>query len=100
MKEKIIKPAAKNYVKTVIEYYKLDIELYIYTTSNRTSHGREWINQDIILSNKLPDNTIYKEVIRLKKENNWMCSFLCGYFMCNMDNLKSKLRKILTAMPD
>lgn len=98
-KEKILKPSENNYEKNVIEYYQVDRDLYLYTTSCRNQYGSLWSNRDIILSDKLPDN-INSEVIRLKDDDNWMCYYLYGYFICNKDSLKSKLRNILTAMPD
>ena len=100
MKEKILKPAENNYEKNVIEYYQIDTDLIIYTTSCRNQYGSLWANKDIILSNKLPDNMIHEEFIRWT-DDNWMTNYLYGKYTCNKDSLKSKLRKILlTDMPD
>lgn len=98
---KILKNRENNYEENVIEYYQIDKDLIIYTTSCRNQYGSIWANKDIILSNKQPNNMISEEVIRIKDDDNWMCNYLYGYFICNKDSLKSKLRKILlTAMPD
>lgn len=100
MKKKILKPAENYLVKNMIKYYKLDTDLYIYTTLSRTSHGSKWPNKDIILTNQLPDG-VFEYIEHTKEAENWMMSYLCGRFNCCEEELKIKLRKILlTAMPD
>lgn len=84
MKEFILKEAENNYEVNYIEYYFVERDLYIYTTSCRNEYGSIWGNRDIIISTELPSGM--SEYIRLMSDN-WMVKHICEYNRCDIKDI-------------
>lgn len=83
MEEFVLKKAENNYEVNFIEYYFVERDLYIYTTSCRNEYGSIFGNRDIIISTGLPSGM--SEYIRLESDN-WMVNYICEN-NCDIKNI-------------
>lgn len=97
--KKILKKSENYYIEIVAEFYKVDENIYLCTTSCRNQYGNLYGNNDIILFDELPTSIIFDEIIEITSENNWMVQYICDVYNCTREEMKEVLKHII-AMPD
>lgn len=97
--EKILKEAEFNYIENVVEFHKVDENIYLCSTFCRNQYGSLYGNNNIILVDELPTSIIFDEIIDITSENNWMVQYIYDVYNCNREEMKEILKYII-AMPD
>lgn len=95
MKKEILKESENNYIENAVEYYKVDENIYLYSTIYRNQYGSLYGNGNIILVDELP---IFDEITEITTEYNWMAEYICEVYKCTREEMGEMLKTILAIL--